>query len=177
MNNKFKYTLSKPIVLKAAHLNTPLGPMLVIADEEKLCLLDFVDSKNLERKTQHLQQKAKTEIIFGKTSPTHSITNELEAYFSRELKSFKTPFSFYGSTFQQQVWDKLVEIHYAQRISYLDLAKSVGNPTGFRAVAQANSANQLAIIVPCHRVIHANGNLGGYAGGIERKRWLINHES
>lgn len=163
-------------ILKASWLDTPLGPMIAIADEQALYLLEFVDRRGLEREVERLRQKIKATIIPGHTRPISSIENELVQYFNGKLREFKTPLFYLGSPFQKLVWDELRRIPYGETRSYLDIASSIGKPSACRAVAQANGANQLSIIIPCHRVINTNGELGGYGGGIIRKKWLINLE-
>ena len=93
------------------------------------------------------------------------------------LKDFKTPIAYVGSDFQKSVWDALQTIPYGQTCSYSDLAKILGKTAAARAAARANGANQLAIVIPCHRVINMDGRLGGYGGGLARKGWLIDHEA
>lgn len=163
-------------ILKAAWLDTPLGPMLAIADEEALYLLEFVDRRGLEREIECLRKRTKSAIIPGHTPAISSIERELNLYFTGRLKEFKTTLYLLGSPFQKHVWGELVKIPPGETRSYLEIAKAIGRPSAFRAVAQANGANQLAIIIPCHRVINTNGELGGYGGGLTRKEWLINHE-
>lgn len=163
-------------ILKVSWLDTPLGPMIAIANDEVLYLLEFVDRRNLEQEIESLKWKTKSVIIPGYTKITHSIETELSLYFKGQLSEFKTPLFFSGSPFQQKVWAELMKIPSGETRSYSDIAMAIGKPTAFRAVALANSANQLAIIIPCHRVININGDLAGYAGGITRKKWLINHE-
>lgn len=163
-------------VLKASWLDTKLGPMLAVADEQALYLLEFVDRRGLEKEVERLRQKNKAAIIPGCTKPISSIENELKHYFEGQLTEFKTPLFFLGSPFQKQVWDELQKIPLGETRSYSDIAIAVGRPFAFRAVAQANGANQISIIIPCHRVINTNGELGGYGGGIIRKKWLLNHE-
>jgi len=163
--------------LNAAYLDTPLGPMIAIADETALYLLEFMDRKAFEQKIIRFLQKTKSKLITEITKPIGSIREELINYFNGTLKNFKTPIRYLGSPFQQKVWQALTKISYGKTKSYLRLAETIGKPTAFRAVAQANSTNPLAIIVPCHRVINANGNLGGYAAGITRKKWLLEHEA
>ncbi len=163
-------------ILKAAWLDTKLGPMIAIADEEVLYLLEFVDRRGLEREVERLRLKTKSAIIPGRTAPINSIEKELKSYFSSEFNEFKTPLFLFGSVFQKQVWNELTKIPLGKTRSYAEIAKAIGKPTAFRAVANANGANQFAIIIPCHRVINTNGELGGYGGGITRKEWLINHE-
>ncbi|HSK89607.1 MAG TPA: trifunctional transcriptional activator/DNA repair protein Ada/methylated-DNA--[protein]-cysteine S-methyltransferase [Anaerolineales bacterium] len=163
-------------ILKASWLDTKLGPMLAIADEKALHLLEFVDRRGLEREIERLRQKTKSAILPGKTEPILSIERELGMYFDGNLKQFKTPVCWQGSAFQKVTWEALMKIPYGETRSYSDLAVSIGKPSAFRAVANANGANQLAIVVPCHRVINTNGEPGGYGGGLARKKWLINHE-
>lgn len=163
-------------ILKASWLDTKLGPMIAIADETGLYLLEFVDRRGLEREVERLRLRTKAAIIPGTTDPIKSITLELESYFEGKLTQFKTPLHLLGSPFQKLVWDELMRIPYGQTRSYMEQAKSIGKNKAYRAVANANGANQLAIIIPCHRIINSNGDLGGYGGGITRKQWLIEHE-
>ena len=102
--------------------------------------------------------------------------NELEEYFNGRLREFKTPVHFVGTAFQQRVWKSLCTIPYGETGTYAQQAQVIGRPFAYRAVANANAANHCAIIVPCHRIIKSNGDLCGYAGGVERKRWLLAHE-
>jgi AraC family transcriptional regulator, regulatory protein of adaptative response / methylated-DNA-[protein]-cysteine methyltransferase len=163
-------------VLKASWLDTKLGPMIAIADEEGLCLLEFVDRRGLEREVERLRIKTKGAIIPGITEPITSITRELQSYFDGTLTEFKTPLHLLGSPFQRLVWEELMRIPYGQTRAYAAQAAAIGKHKAYRAVANANGANQLAIVIPCHRIINSNGDLGGYGGGITRKRWLIDHE-
>lgn len=163
-------------ILKASPLDTRLGPMIAIADDHALYLLEFVDRRGLEREVERLRQKTKAVITPGATLPIHSIENELNQYFDGNITEFKTPLFLMGTPFQKSVWEALKNIPYGETRSYADIAKAVGRPTAFRAVAQANSANQLPLVIPCHRVINTNGDLGGYSGGITRKEWLLHHE-
>lgn len=163
-------------ILRASWLDTPLGPMIAIADEEALYLLEFVDRRGLEREIERLRQRTKSAIIPGKTQPVESIERELQAYFEGQLTEFKTQLHFLGSPFQKKVWEALRQIPPGETRSYTELATSIGNPVACRTVANANGANQIAIVIPCHRVINSDGELGGYGGGIARKQWLIKHE-
>ncbi len=163
-------------LLKSAWLDTPLGPMLAIADDQFLHLLEFVDRRGLEREIERLRIRCKAAIVPGMTSTIKSIQTELEKYFKGDLNVFQTPLKLLGSDFQKSAWQALVEIPYGQTRSYMQQAEFIGNPKAFRAVANANGANQIAIVIPCHRIINANGELGGYGGGVARKKWLIEHE-
>lgn len=163
-------------ILKASWLDTPLGPMIAIADEELLYLLEFVDRKGLELEVEKLRKRMKLAIIPGSTKPISQIEDELKNYFSGSLKEFKTPLFLLGSDFQKNVWQELKKIPYGKTIAYADLATNIKKPTSYRAAANANGKNQLCIIIPCHRVIRNNGDLGGYGSGIVRKKWLLEHE-
>ncbi len=163
-------------VLKASWIDTPLGPMLTIADDQALYLIEFIDRRGLEKEIERLGKKTKFFIVPGKSNPIIQIEGEIEEYFSGKIREFKTPLFLLGSPFQKRVWEELQKIPSGETRSYAEIAKAIGKPSAFRAVALANSANQFAIVIPCHRVINSNGELGGYSGGIKRKEWLLNHE-
>ena len=162
--------------LYAAWIDTPLGPMTAVADERSLYLLEYVDRRGLEREIERLRLRLKAGIAPGRTAPIAQIEKELAAYFAGRSTAFKTPLVRFGSPFQNAVWDALLTIPPGETWSYAELARAVGRPRAVRAVGTANGANQFAIVIPCHRVINANGELGGYGGGIPRKRWLLDHE-
>ncbi|QLE79758.1 bifunctional transcriptional activator/DNA repair protein Ada [Francisella sp. Scap27] len=163
-------------ILNATWLDTELGPMVSITDNQGLYLLEFVDRRGLELEVERLRKRLSAAIIPGETHITKQLKIELEQYFQGENIIFKTPINLVGTPFQKQVWKTLQDIPTGETLSYADLAKCINKPTACRAVAQANGANQISIIIPCHRVINSNGDLGGYGGGIIRKQWLINHE-
>jgi AraC family transcriptional regulator, regulatory protein of adaptative response / methylated-DNA-[protein]-cysteine methyltransferase len=163
-------------VLKASWIDTPLGPMLAVGDAEALYLLEFDGRRGLEKEIEKLRSKTQLPILSGKTKPIQQIEVELERYFSGKPTEFKTPLFLIGTAFQKRVWEELQKIPAGETRSYAEIAKAIGKPTAFRAVALANGANQLAIIIPCHRVINSNGALGGYGGGIKKKEWLLKNE-
>lgn len=163
-------------ILYSAWIETKLGSMLAISDDDKLLLLEFVDRKGLETEIIRLRMRLKAAIFPEKTAVIKQMEEELGRYFDGELVDFETPIRYIGSEFQQSVWNELRRIPVGETISYKRLAEKLGRPTASRAVARANGANQLSIIVPCHRVINTNGALGGYGGGLARKEWLIKHE-
>jgi AraC family transcriptional regulator, regulatory protein of adaptative response / methylated-DNA-[protein]-cysteine methyltransferase len=163
-------------ILKASWLGSPLGPVLAIADEEVLYLLEFAECSGLEREIERLRRKIKCVFIRGQTKPIDSIQGELDLYFAGNLTAFKTPLFLQGTPFQRRVWEELMKIPFGETRSYSQIATNLNKPTAFRAVAQAISSNQHAIIIPCHRVIKANGELCGYAGGIARKQGLLSLE-
>ncbi|NUM39799.1 MAG: methylated-DNA--[protein]-cysteine S-methyltransferase [Armatimonadetes bacterium] len=105
------------------------------------------------------------------------MAGELERYFHRELQRFETPIRLAGTPFERAVWEELLRIPFGETLSYAALAHRVGDPKATRAVGRANGANPLAIVVPCHRVVETGGGLGGYGGGLDRKRFLLDLES
>ncbi|PFA67722.1 bifunctional transcriptional activator/DNA repair enzyme protein Ada [Bacillus sp. AFS015802] len=163
-------------VFKVAWIDTKLGPMIGISDEKALYLLEFVDRRGLEREVERLREKTKAAIIPGTSEPLRSIEKELNAYFNGDLSAFQTPLHMLGSPFQNNVWNELKRIPFGETRSYTEVAENLDHPSAVRAVAKANGCNQLAIVIPCHRVIRASGDLAGYAGGLSRKKWLIEHE-
>ncbi|MGE0118548.1 MAG: bifunctional transcriptional activator/DNA repair enzyme AdaA [Dongiaceae bacterium] len=162
--------------LFAAWLDTPLGPMTAIGDEEALHLLEYVDRRGLERQIERLRIRTGAGILPGRTRPIAQIESELAGYFAHRLTRFETKLARLGSPFQNAVWDALRAIPPGETRSYAEIARAVGKPRAVRAAAQANGANPFAIVIPCHRVIGADGGLGGYGGGLTRKRWLLDHE-
>ena len=156
--------------------DTPLGTMLAVADCHALYVLEFVESDCYQATIERLQKKFKTLIIAGQNELISSIMHELQLYFSGQLQTFKTPLFYIGTAFQQKVWQALQDIPYGETRSYADVAASIGKPRAFRAVARANATNLMAIIIPCHRVINHDGKLGGYGGGLERKKWMLTLE-
>lgn len=163
-------------VLYAKWINTKLGPMVSISDDDYLYLLEFVDRRGLEREIERLRNRMKASILPGKTKISRQIEEEISLYFEKYLLHFKTPVFLLGSDFQKKVWYALKEIPAGEVSTYKKIAVQIGAPDSIRAVGNANGANQLAVIIPCHRVIQTSGDLGGYGGGRERKRWLLDHE-
>lgn len=163
-------------ILKTIDLDSPLGPMIAIADDDVLYLLEFEARRGLKREVERLQHHKKTTITPGITAPLESIQAEVKAYFSGDLITFQTPTFLFGTAFQKEVWEALCRVPYGETRSYAAQAISIGRPTSARAVANANGSNQLAILIPCHRIITSAGTLGGYGGGIARKQWLLDHE-
>lgn len=163
-------------LLFSSWITTPLGPMFAVADEDFLYFLEFKDSRFLEKKLKRLKNAYKAEINSGTPKPILSIEKELNKYFTGALEKFKTAIKYTGTSFQKDVWNQLNTIPYGKTISYGELAAAIGRPRAFRAAANANGANLFPIIIPCHRVIQADGTLGGYSGGIHNKVYLLKHE-
>ncbi|PKA44287.1 trifunctional transcriptional activator/DNA repair protein Ada/methylated-DNA--[protein]-cysteine S-methyltransferase [Rhizobium sullae] len=164
-------------LLFADWFETPLGPMVAVADQTHLHLLEFHDRKALPAELENLQRKTHSSVAAGRTPAIEQIDAELRAYFERKSADFQTPLAFgNGTAFERAVWAKLLEIPVGETRCYGDLAREMENPQMMRAVGRANGANQLAIIIPCHRVVGADGSLTGYGGGLWRKQWLLRHE-
>jgi O-6-methylguanine DNA methyltransferase len=161
------------MILRSSLLQTPLGFMLALADEKALYLLEFLDAPGLQGKVAKLTQgKTLTE----SNSPLLLLEEQLSHYFNGTLREFTVALHYTGTPFQQSVWGALRTIPFGSTCSYKDIASALGRPTAVRAVARANSQNFFPLLIPCHRVINANGKLGGYSSGTWRKQWLIDHE-
>ncbi len=158
-------------------LSTPLGPMLVCSTDKGICLLEFTDRRMLETEFRDLQKLLHSSILIGENKHIKQLKKELKEYFNGQRQKFDVQLHTPGTEFQNTVWDKLKNIPYGTTTNYQNIAIQLNKPTASRAVARANGFNRISIIVPCHRVIGKNGNLTGYGGGIERKKWLIEFEN
>lgn len=158
-------------------IDTPLGNMIAYASEKGICLLEFNNRKNFEKQGLNLGKMAVSDIREEKNPHIELLKKELSCYFEKGIKEFTVSIDMIGTDFQKKVWAQLLQIPYGKTVSYLEQAKAMGIPSGVRAVANANGANKIAIIIPCHRVIGTNKTLTGYAGGLERKRYLLDLES
>ena len=163
-------------LLRADYIDTPLGPMVAVCDEHALHLLEFADRKALPTELQRLHKATKGQIGIGRFSTTDQVERDLSTYFAGDSAGFTTPLVLHGSPFTRQVWAALQTIPAGETRSYGDIARQISAPTATRAVARANGANQIALFIPCHRVIGSDGALTGYGGGIWRKQRLIDIE-
>ncbi|MCZ4279197.1 trifunctional transcriptional activator/DNA repair protein Ada/methylated-DNA--[protein]-cysteine S-methyltransferase [Kiloniella laminariae] len=163
-------------LLRADWIDTPLGAMVAVSDKSALHLLEFADRKALPTELQKLRKLTRNNLGFGRFDPTDQIEAELSAFFQSKKQEFTVPLALHGTPFTRHVWQALREIPVGETRSYSDIARRIGRPTATRAVAQANGANQIAIVIPCHRVIGADGSLTGYGGGLWRKQKLIELE-
>lgn len=163
-------------VIDFTRIETDLGTMVACATDKGVCLLEFSDRKGLETELKQLAKYHNANIVQGQNKYFKQLKEELDAYFEGRLKEFKVPLDISGTDFQKQVWQALVEIPYGTTSSYLRQAEVLGKPSSVRAVANANGMNKIAIIIPCHRVVGSDGSLTGYAGGLWRKRKLIDLE-
>lgn len=164
-------------VVHLSRVLTPLGPMLSGATTRGVCLLEFTDRPMLETQLRRLSHRLDCLYVPGANEIVEHLASEIEQYFAGRLQAFRTPVHTLGSAFQQDVWNALCAIPYGATRSYADVARMIGAPHAVRAVARANGDNRIAIVIPCHRVIGADGKLTGYGGGLWRKRWLLRHES
>lgn len=163
--------------LHSTSIETPLGTMVAIANDSALILLQFTDKARLEDEISRVENSTNMPVMIRKNTIIFSIEHELDTYFKGESKVFKTPLQFIGTAFQQRAWNALCAIPYGKTKSYAAQASDIDQPTAYRAVANANGANHLCIVVPCHRIIASSGTLGGYSSGIHRKKWLLEHEN
>jgi methylated-DNA-[protein]-cysteine S-methyltransferase len=156
-------------------VNAPVAPLLLVTDEQgALRALDFADH---EPRMLRLLRQHYGEVELADARSPKSIQQCLSAYFDGDMDAFaETPIGTKGSPFRQQVWAGLRTIPAGTTLTYGQLAKQIGSPAASRAVGAANGANPIAIVVPCHRVIGASGSLTGFAGGLNRKQWLLEHE-
>jgi AraC family transcriptional regulator of adaptative response/methylated-DNA-[protein]-cysteine methyltransferase len=165
------------VFIFSTEIETPIGRMTACANNEGICLLEFNERKDLNRQMKSLKAQLKTEIIEGENDRLKNLKKQLAEYFSGKRKIFNLPLVMTGTAFQQKVWKALQEIPFGKKTTYRELTNKLRDPKAIRAVAGANGANKMAIIIPCHRVIGSDGSLTGYAGGLWRKQWLLDHES
>ena len=159
-------------------IETPLGPILLFFSDKGLVGLAFGGEEDLEQETFQIRTAATPALPEGVLKTWHNlVARALEDFFAgRPVNLDALPLDLQGSPFLLKVWRELQKIPHGQTISYKELATRVGSPKGFRAVGQANARNPIPLLIPCHRVIAADGSLGGYSSGLDRKRWLLRHE-
>ena len=150
------------------HVDSPIGRLLLTSDGQALTGL-FMNLSAKTHSTDGWEEDAAVE-------PLAQTARQLSEYFAGRRREFDLPLRLQGTVFQKRVWQELTEIPYGTTWSYGQLAKRLGNPNASRAVGLANGQNPISILVPCHRVIGADGSLTGYGGGLERKQWLLTHE-
>ena len=149
--------------MEEAYISTPLGMAHIIGDSDGVQSISVLD--DYKGKTEQIPKSLK------------DVAKQLHEYFQGHRKEFSLKLNPQGTAFQKGVWEALVEIPYGKTVSYMDLSKKLGDIKAIRAVAAANGKNPIWIIIPCHRVIGSDGSLTGYAGGLHRKKWLLDHES
>lgn len=157
-------------------LQTPLGEVVAGATDAGVCVLEFTGRKSLRKQLAQVEKRV-GELAAGAHPHTRALEAELSEYFAGERREFSVPVVLAGTDFQERVWRALREIPYGTTISYAQLARRTGVEGAMRAVGRANGDNRIAIVVPCHRVIRSDGHLGGYSGGLARKRKLLELEA
>lgn len=157
-------------------LRTPLGPLVAGATDEGICLLEFTDRRMLEAQLAAVQRLFDAPVAPGSNEYLERLQGELAKYFAGSLRAFSVPLIYPGTPFQRRVWKELLAIPYGETCSYEQIAIAIGDPTAVRAVGRANGLNRIAILIPCHRVVNKNGELGGYGGGLRRKQYLLSLE-
>ena len=160
--------LMKGNMMKYCYMDSPVGSLLLAGNDSSLAFIGFPQGKG---QVTLADNWSRDEDCFGE------VKTQLDAYFSGSRKAFSLNLAPSGTEFQLQVWHALQSIPYGETRSYRDIAESIGKPLAVRAVGAANAKNHLPIVVPCHRVIGANGNLTGFGGGLETKAWLLDLES
>jgi AraC family transcriptional regulator of adaptative response/methylated-DNA-[protein]-cysteine methyltransferase len=157
-------------------IQTPIGPMLSGATADAIVLCDFADRPMIRAQIAAVRRRIGP-TVEGDAPLLGRLAEQLNEYFAGTRRDFGLPLDLPGSSFQDRVWNELRRIPYGRTISYRELAERVGAGNAYRAVGRANGSNRIAIIVPCHRVVAANGGLGGYGGGLVAKRRLLELES
>lgn len=164
-----------PIIIK--YFKTAYGELILGSYLDQLCLCDWRYRKMRESLDKRIKSNLKAEFVEGESTVISSAIEQLNEYFAGNRKSFDLPLLLVGTEFQKAVWQELLKVAYGTTESYLGLAQKMDNPKAVRAIASANGANAVAIIIPCHRIIGSNGELVGYAGGLSAKKKLLELES
>jgi AraC family transcriptional regulator, regulatory protein of adaptative response / methylated-DNA-[protein]-cysteine methyltransferase len=168
--------VSKSDAIHLGWIDTPLGPMIAGASDQGLVLLEFTDRRMLETQLATVRRRFGAGLVPSDHPHLTQLRTELEAYFAGTLTAFTVPLVAPGSPFEERVWAELLKIPYGETRSYEDVAVALDNRGAVRAVGTANGRNRIAIVIPCHRVVNKSGELGGYGGGLWRKRRLLHLE-
>ena len=164
-------------VISIHYYKSPIGDILLGSYRGKLCLADWKYRKMRMTIDNRIQTGLKAKYVEESSDVINETINQMKEYFAHERKEFDIPLLMIGTDFQKSVWQGLLKIPYGTTASYLELSKNIGNEKAVRAVASANGANAISIMIPCHRVIGSNGDLVGYAGGLPVKKKLLEIES
>jgi AraC family transcriptional regulator of adaptative response/methylated-DNA-[protein]-cysteine methyltransferase len=164
-------------IIKSTTISTPLGNMVACAIPQGICLLEFEDRPDLDKQLKSLNTELHLEIAPGDNKHFPTLQNQLDEYFNRDRTEFDLTLKMVGTDFQKKVWSELLKIPYGKSMSYMDLTVKLGDKKAIRAVASANGANKIAILIPCHRIVGSDGRMVGYAGGVSRKNRLLSLES
>ena len=163
-------------IIATTVITTPLGKMFVASTNKGICMLTFYNEKSIQKQMDKLKKFFDADIMSAHNPHFDTLKKELNEYFEGSRENFEVPLQLLGTPFQISVWKILQAIPYGNTISYQEQAVLINNPKAVRAVASANANNLIAIVIPCHRVIGKNGKLTGYAGGIDKKEFLLNLE-
>lgn len=163
--------------IKIQYFKTPYGELIIGSFEDKLCLCDWRYRKMRESIDKRIKKGLNSDFIEESSDVIENTKAQLTEYFTDERKEFDIPLLFVGSDFQKSIWDALTQIPYGTTNTYLGLSRIIGNEKAIRAVASANGANAISIIVPCHRIIGSDGKMVGYAGGLAVKKKLLSLEN
>ena len=156
---------------------SPVGELIIGVFEEKVCICDWKYRKQRQMIDERIKKSFNADYIIENTPIIQETIQQLQDYFAQKRFFFDLPLVFAGTDFQRKVWDELQKIPFGTTLSYLQLSKNLNNPLAIRAVATANGANAISIIVPCHRIIGSKGELVGYAGGLNAKKKLLAMEN
>jgi O-6-methylguanine DNA methyltransferase len=168
-------TVTLPETITTTTIDSPAGPLTAGATDHGICLLEFAGPRS-KSQTDALGRMLDSEVAIGEHPLLDQLRSELADYFAGRLQQFTVPLVILGTPFQKRVWGELRRIPFGTTRSYLDIARAVGAPKGPRAVGRANGQNRIAIVIPCHRVVNHDGALGGYGGGLDRKKSLLDLE-
>ncbi len=158
------------------HYKTKIGKLTLGTFNDKLCILDFAYRKMRKAVDNRIKKNLNAEFVKQDNQVLEQTRKQLNEYFDGYRKEFDIPLLMVGTNFQQSVWNKLMEVSYGETSTYLQLAKDIGSETSVRAVASANGANAIALMIPCHRIIGSDGSLVGYGGGLPVKKRLLKLE-
>ena len=171
-----EYKIQTKEIITTTTFSTPLGEMFAAASKKGIVMLTFFTPFNIEAKIQTLKNTLDVDVLPANCEIFDALKTQLNEYFDKKRTTFEIPLQLVGSPFQIQCWKELLNITYGKTISYKEQAIKIDNVKAYRAVANANAQNMIAILVPCHRVISSDGKLSGYNGGVEKKEFLLKLE-
>ena len=173
--SSYQFLLHKSMI-KIQYFKTTFGELILGSYENKLCLCDWRYRKMRASVDSRIKKYLNSDFIEETSEVIEECKTQLTEYFEGKRNEFDLPLHLAGTEFQKKVWDALIKVPYSETSSYLELSKDIGNIKAIRAVASANGANAIAIIIPCHRIIGSDGSLVGYAGGLSTKKKLLDLE-
>ncbi len=164
-------------IIHSKTIATPIGSLYACATEGGICMLEFPYRKSFPKQVEGLKRLLNADIVAGESKFFEMLKSQLDEYFRGQRQDFDIPLVLSGSVFQLKVWNELRKIPFGERRTYLQQSKNLDSPKAIRAVAAANGANKISILIPCHRVVGSNGSLVGYGGGLRNKQFLLELES